>query len=95
MVAAIRNKIFNTMRIEGKVEPAYKLIPHATVEKKERQGQGGKGGREEDSMNGDAKSAGKNFCWPKITKWQKATRQRREEKRRTRMKGDIWKIKTK
>lgn len=22
------------MRIEGKVEPAYKLIPHATVEKK-------------------------------------------------------------
>lgn len=45
-------------------------------------------------MNGDAKSAGKNFCWPKITKWQKATT-RREEKRRTRMKGDTWKIKTK
>lgn len=65
------------MRIEGKVEPAYKLIPHATVEKKEVEAEGG---REKDSMNGDAKSAGKNFCWPKITKWQKATRRRREEK---------------
>lgn len=29
------------MRIEGKVEPAYKLIPHATVEKKEGVAEGG------------------------------------------------------
>lgn len=30
-------------------------------------------------MKRDAKSAGKNFCWPKITKWQKAMGGRSEE----------------
>lgn len=30
------------MRIEGKVEPAYKLIPHATVEKKGGEAEGGR-----------------------------------------------------
>lgn len=92
MVETIGDKIFNTMRIESKVELAYKLIPHATKANRREREIGGRDRGGEHSMKGDAKSAGKNFCWPKITKWQEATRRRGKE---TKKWGDTWKIKTK